>query len=70
MRVSCCSTRSRSRICSRDSAVNPVGKTITIDNAAPCEVIGWYHYHPSFFTGGEHAMGIIPVQTLIRHYKV
>jgi hypothetical protein len=50
-------------------SVDPVGKSVTIDNA-PFEVIGWYHYHPSFFTGGEHAMGIIPVQTLIRHYKV
>jgi putative ABC transport system permease protein len=50
-------------------SVDPVGKSVTIDNA-PFEVIGWYHYHPSFFTGGEHAMGIIPVQTLLRHYKV
>ena len=51
-------------------STNPVGKTITIDNA-PYEVIGFYHYHPSFFfSGGEHAIGIIPIQTLIRHYKV
>jgi putative ABC transport system permease protein len=50
-------------------SVDPVGKTITIDNA-PYEVIGFYHYHPSFFSGGEHAIGIIPIQTLIRHYKV
>jgi putative ABC transport system permease protein len=50
-------------------SINPVGKTITIDNA-PYEVIGFYHYHPSFFSGGEHAMGVIPIQTLIRHYKV
>jgi len=52
-----------------DSAIDPVGKTITIDNN-PYEVIGYYHYHPSFFAGGEHAMGIIPIETMIRHYKV
>jgi putative ABC transport system permease protein len=53
-----------------DSTVDPVGKTITIDNN-PYEVIGYYHYHPSFFfSGGEHAIGIIPIQTMIRHYKV
>jgi putative ABC transport system permease protein len=50
-------------------SINPVGKTVTIDNA-PYQVIGFYHYHPSFFSGGEHAIGIIPIQTLIRHYKV
>ena len=52
-----------------DSTIDPVGKTITIDNN-PYEVIGYYHYHPSFFAGGEHAIGIIPIETMIRHYKV
>ena len=52
-----------------DSTIDPVGKTITIDNN-PYEVIGYYHYHPSFFSGGEHAIGIIPIETMIRHYKV
>src|SRR5262249_25877529 len=52
-----------------DSTIDPVGKTITIDNS-PYEVIGYYHYHPSFFGGGEHSIGIIPIETMIRHYKV
>jgi putative ABC transport system permease protein len=52
-----------------DSATDPVGRSITIDNS-PYEVIGYYHYHPSFFAGGEHAIGIIPIETMIRHYKV
>lgn len=45
----------------------PVGKSITINNS-PYEVIGLYHYHPSFFFGGERAMAILPIQTLLRHF--
>jgi putative ABC transport system permease protein len=52
-----------------DSTIDPVGRSITIDNS-PYEVIGYYHYHPSFFGGGEHAIGIIPIETMLRHYKV
>jgi putative ABC transport system permease protein len=46
---------------------DPVGKSITINNS-PYEVIGLYHYHPSFFFGGERAMAILPIQTLLRHF--
>jgi putative ABC transport system permease protein len=45
----------------------PVGKSITINNS-PYEVIGLYHYHPSFFFGGERALAILPIQTLLRHF--
>jgi putative ABC transport system permease protein len=44
-----------------------VGKSITINNS-PYEVIGLYHYHPSFFFGGERALAILPIQTLLRHF--
>jgi putative ABC transport system permease protein len=47
---------------------DPVGKSLTINNS-PYEVIGLYHYHPSFFFGGERAMAILPVQTLLRHFN-
>ena len=45
----------------------PVGKSVTINNS-PYEVIGLYHYHPSFFFGGERALAILPIQTLLRHF--
>lgn len=49
--------------------VDPVGKIISIDNS-PYEVIGFYHYHPSFISGGERAIGILPLETLLRHFTV
>jgi putative ABC transport system permease protein len=49
--------------------VDPVGKTITINNS-PYTVIGFYHYHPSFISGGERAMAIMPIQTLLRNFQV
>jgi putative ABC transport system permease protein len=45
----------------------PVGKSITINNS-PYEIIGLYHYHPSFLFGGERALAILPIQTLLRHF--
>jgi putative ABC transport system permease protein len=48
---------------------DPVGKTITIDNS-PYEVIGFYHYHPGILSGGERAMAILPLETLLRHFAV
>ncbi len=50
-------------------SVDPVGKTMTINNSQ-YEVIGFYHYHPSILSGGERAMAIVPIQTLIRHFNV
>jgi putative ABC transport system permease protein len=47
--------------------VDPTGKTVTIDNL-PYEVIGSYHYHPTL--GAEHAMAIMPIETLRRHFRV
>jgi len=49
--------------------IDPVGKTITINNS-PYEVIGFYHYHPSFISGGERALAIIPMQTLLRNFAI
>lgn len=46
---------------------DPVGKSVSINNS-PYEVIGLYHYHPSFFFGGERALAILPIQTLLRHF--
>jgi putative ABC transport system permease protein len=46
---------------------DPVGKSLLINNS-PYEIIGLYHYHPSFFFGGERALAILPVQTLLRHF--
>jgi putative ABC transport system permease protein len=46
---------------------DPVGKSVSINNS-PYAVIGLYHYHPSFFFGGERALAILPIQTLLRHF--
>jgi putative ABC transport system permease protein len=48
---------------------DPVGKMVLINNS-PYEVIGVYHYRASFISGGERAMAIVPIQTLIRHFDV
>jgi len=48
---------------------DPVGKSVFINNS-PYQVIGRYHYHPSFLAGGERAMAILPIQTLLRHFAV
>jgi len=45
-----------------------VGKSVLINNS-PYEIIGLYHYHPSFFFGGERALAILPIQTLLRHFE-
>jgi putative ABC transport system permease protein len=49
--------------------IDPVGKTVTINNI-PFTVIGFYHYHPSFISGGERTMAIMPIQTLLRNFQV
>jgi putative ABC transport system permease protein len=49
--------------------IDPVGKTITINNI-PFTIIGFYHYHPSFISGGERAQAIMPIQTLLRNFPV
>jgi putative ABC transport system permease protein len=49
--------------------VDPVGKTITINNM-PFTIIGFYHYHPSFISGGERAVAIMPIETLLRNFEV
>jgi putative ABC transport system permease protein len=49
--------------------VDPTGRTVEINNS-PYQVIGFYHYHPSFISGGERAMAIMPIQTLLRHFDV
>ncbi len=46
---------------------DPVGKSVLINNS-PYDVIGLYHYHPSFFLGGDRATAILPIQTLLRHF--
>ncbi len=48
---------------------DPMGKTIFIDNN-PFQVIGLYHYKASFLTGGDRAVAIIPMETLVRHFPV
>jgi putative ABC transport system permease protein len=48
---------------------DPVGKSVLINNS-PYQIIGLYHYHPSFLFGGERAMAILSIQTLIRHFTV
>jgi putative ABC transport system permease protein len=48
---------------------DPVGKSVLINNS-PYEIIGLYHYHPSFLFGGERALAILPIQTLLRHFTV
>jgi putative ABC transport system permease protein len=57
----------RDRLMGKD--VDPVGKTVTINNS-PYTIIGFYHYHPSFISGGERAMAIMPIQTLLRNFQV
>ena len=49
--------------------VDPVGRTVSVNNS-PYEVIGFYHYHPSFIGGGDQAMAIMPIQTLLRHFQI
>lgn len=48
---------------------DPIGRMISINNS-PFEVIGLYHYHASFLMGGERALAIIPIQTLLRRFPV
>ncbi len=48
---------------------DPIGRALTINNS-PYEVIGVYHYKNSFLSGGERALGIMPIQTLIRNFDV
>ncbi len=48
---------------------DPLGRTITINNS-PYQIIGLYHYHASFITGGDRPVAIIPIQTLLRHFAV
>jgi putative ABC transport system permease protein len=48
---------------------DPIGRMLTINNS-PYQVIGLYHYHASFLMGGDRAMAIVPIQTLIRHFSV
>jgi putative ABC transport system permease protein len=50
-------------------SADPIGRTLTINNS-PYQVIGVYHYKNSFVSGGDRALGIIPIQTLIRHFDV
>ena len=48
---------------------DPIGRSLTINNS-PYQVIGVYHYKNSFVNGGDRALGIMPIQTLIRHFQV
>jgi len=47
--------------------IDPLGKSVLINNS-PYQIIGLYHYHPSFIQGGERAMAIIPIETLLRRF--
>lgn len=48
---------------------DPIGRMLTINNS-PYQVIGLYHYNASFLTGGDRALAILPIQTLLRHFSV
>jgi putative ABC transport system permease protein len=48
---------------------DPIGRTILL-NDSPYEIIGLYHYKASFLTGGDRAIAIIPIETMLRHFDV